>query len=171
MNNHRIRPLIAVLTASLACVGNLSAQNNAPLSGCDCPTVQLDDAYCASALVFEGVAISTDTVFSVGGAQQYPKNPIDHIAVLFRVDRSLKGLADKDAVISTSFKNDNCAFRFILGQPYLVFAHKNGDLMLTDRCTPTRSLDTVGRAFSDSLEYVRGGNHWEGHVPMSTPCQ
>lgn len=171
MKTDLIFPLMASLLAAFAVISPLHAQDRAPLSGCDCPTVQLDDAYCASAMVFEGVPISADTVFAVGNAQKYPKNPIDHIAVLFRVDRSLKGLADKGAVISTSFKDENCAFLFIMGQPYLVFAHKNGDLMLTDRCTPTRSLDTVGRAFSDSLEYVRSGNHWEGHVPMNTPCQ
>ena len=166
-----IRPLLVIFMAGLACVGNLSAQNNAPLSGCDCPTVRLDDAYCVSAIVFEGVPISTDTVFSVGGAQQYPKNPIDHIAVLFQVDRLLKGSTEENAVISTSYKNDDCAFRFVLGQHYLVFAHKDGALMTTDRCRPTRAMDTVSRAFSDSLEYVRSGNHWAGHVPLDTPCQ
>ena len=171
MKNIQIRTLMPTIMVVLTCAGNLSAQDRAPLSGCDCPTVQLDDAYCASAMVFEGVPLAADTVFAVGDPQKYPKNPIDHIAILFRVDRSLKGLADKNAVISTSFKDGNCAYLFIMGQPYLVFAQKNGDLMLTDRCTPTRSLDTVGRAFSDSLEFVRSGNHWEGHVPLSTPCQ
>lgn len=163
---------IAVICGAIGLLpAQLMAQDRAPLSGCDCPTVQLDDAYCVSTLVFEGLPVSTDTVFAVGDAQKYPKNPIDHIAVMFRVDRTLKGLADKSAVVSTSYKNDDCAFRFILGQPYLVFAHKDGDLMLTDRCTPTRAMDTVGRAFSDSLEFVRQGNHWEGHVPLATPCQ
>ncbi len=150
---------------------SLNAQDRAPLSGCDCPTVRLDDAYCASALVFEGIPISTDTVFTVGNEMEYPKKAIDHIAVLFKVDRSLKGLADESAVVSTSFLTDNCAFLFIPGQRYLVFAHRDGDLILTDRCTPTRAMDTVGRAFSDSLEYVRTGHQWPGHVPQDTPCQ
>ncbi|MBZ0207613.1 MAG: hypothetical protein K8H89_14925 [Flavobacteriales bacterium] len=166
-------------TAALAVLFNLGlfvpvtalAQDSAPLSGCDCPTVRLDDAYCASALVFEGVPISSDTVFSVGAQLRYPKNPIDHVSVLFRVNRSLKGQANTTTVISTSFKDDNCAFRFIMGQRYLVFAHKDGDLMLTDRCTPTRAMDTVGRSFSDSLEYVRSGHRWVDEMPIDKPCQ
>jgi len=147
------------------------AQEFTPLAGCDCPTVRLDDAYCAASLVFEGVPISTDTVFAVGDALKYPKNPIDHVAVLFKVDRALKGVAVENAVVSTSFLKDDCAFRFLIGQPYLVFAHKDGDLMLTDRCTPTRAMETVGRSFADSLEFVRSGHQWEGHMPLDNPCR
>lgn len=169
----KTRPLLLTATtlAAIAFAACLNAQDFVPLAGCDCPTVQLDDAYCSSSMVFEGVPLSTDTVFSTGDASKHPKNPIDHIAVLFRVDRALKGPTDKNAVISTSFVQDDCAFRFVLGQPYLVFAHKDGGLMTTDRCRPTRAMDTVSRAFSDSLEFVRSGNHWVGHVPLDTPCQ
>lgn len=146
------------------------AQDRTPLAGCDCPTVRLDDAYCASAFVFEGVPLSTDTVFAVDPTK-YPDNTIDHVAVLFKVDRTLKGVDAENAVVSTSFLKDDCAFRFILGQPYLVFAHKEGDLMLTDRCKPTRAMDTVSRSFADSLEFVRSGHRWVGKMPVDMPCQ
>ena len=149
----------------------LTAQDREPLAGCDCPTVRLDDAYCASALVFEGVPLSTDTVFAVGDKLKYPNNTIDHVAILFRVDRALKGVVVENTVVSTSFLRDDCAFRFILGQPYLVFAQKDGDMMVTDRCKPTRSMDMVGRSFADSLEYVRSGHQWVGHMPMDKPCE
>lgn len=147
------------------------AQDRTPLAGCDCPAVRLDDAWCAASLVFEGVPISSDTIFTVGNELPYPRNPIDHENVLFKVVRTLKGETGPEVIISTARGRDNCSYRFIFGTHYMVFASKDGDLMVTDQCTPTRPMDVIGQSFKDSLEFVRSGHQWEGHVPLNLPCQ
>ena len=148
-----------------------TAQNHTPLANCDCPTVRLDDAFCAASLIFEGVPISSDTVFAAATGTRYPKNPIAHVDVIFKVDRTLKGAATDSTVISSPFMANECTFRFIPGMPYLVFARKHEGLMVTDRCTPTRTMDTIGQGFTDSLEFVRSGHSWVGRLPMDKPCK
>lgn len=166
---------IAVITAfaaSLTPVGNATAQDHTPLAGCDCPTVTLNDAYGAAALVFEGVPVTSDTVFTVGDLQEYPEKPIDHVNILFRVNGGLKGTGTGgDIMVSTSFLKPHCAFRFIMGQSYLVFAQKQDGVLFTDRCMPTRAMDTVSRAFTDSLAADHKGQQRVEGVPPIPPGQ
>jgi len=169
-NRVRLLFLILVIAMFPSVQQGLLAQDNVLLLGCDCPLVRIDDAYCAATLVFEGIPLSTDTIFSVSNDLDPDVDPIDHVELLFDVQRWLKGTARKKVIISTSFERDECAFRFIIGKPYLVFASMEQELMVTDRCTPTRPMETLGRQFLDSLEYVRAGNRWEGHVPLDIPC-
>ena len=159
--------VITALTASLMPIGSATAQEHTPLAGCDCPTVTLNAAYGAAAVVFEGVPVSSDTVFTVGDQLKYPKRPIDHVNILFRVDNGLKGTGTGDIIVSTSFLLPHCAFRFIMGQSYLVFAQRKGGVLFTDRCMPTRAMDIVGRAFTDSLDAGRRGQQQvEGVSPV-----
>ena len=164
-----------VLTMAVAVLSNASnglfAQEDKLLLGCDCPLVRIDDAYCAATWVFEGIPLSADTIFSASNGLVPDEDPIGHVDILFDVQRWLKGTARKKVIVSTSFERDECAFRFILGKPYLVFANTEQELMVTDRCTPTRPMETIGLEFVDSLEYVRSGHQWEGHVPLDIPCK
>src|SRR5690606_5077202 len=159
-----------LITATLL-AGSATAQEHVPLAGCDCPTVRLDDAYCAASLVFEGVPLTTDTVMAAESGPRYPKNPIAHVAVRFAVERTLKGTAFEHAVILTPDGSNDCMFRFIPGTRYLVFARMDGQQLVTDRCTPTRAMDTVGQTFLDSLEFVRAGNRWEAGEVVEVPCE
>lgn len=170
MQNGRMCFMIILLAPLFMENGRLMAQDAEVLVGCDCPIVRIDDAFCAATWVFEGVPLSSDTTFSTGDQLEYPRNTIDHVDVLFDVSRWLKGVARKKVIVSTSFERDECAFRFILGQEYLVFAHQEEGLIVTDRCDPTRESESIGRSFADSLEYVRSGHQWEGHVPLTIPC-
>lgn len=149
------------------------AQGRTPLAGCDCPVVRLDDAYCVASLVFEGVPVFSDTAMTESTGTRYPKNPIAHVDVLFKVDRTLKGTANDSAVISSPFTANACTFRFTLGTHYLVFARMEEGLMVTDRCTPTRTMDAIGARFRDSLEFVRSGQRWVGGggSPLDIPCK
>lgn len=160
----------SLLLAAMLLSGPAMAQEHVPLAGCDCPTVRLDDAYCAASLVFEGTPRTTDTVMAAESGPRYPKNPIAHVAVRFTVERTLKGTASEHAVILTPDRSNNCMFRFIPGTRYLVFARTDGQQLVTDRCTPTRAMDTVGQAFLDSLEFVRAGNRWEAGEVVEMPC-
>lgn len=165
----RVVAFTMAFTALSFAPSTVHAQESNALLDCECPLVRIDDAYCAATWVFEGVPLSTDTIFSKGSGLP-EKDPIDHVDLLFRVERALKGSLAQQVIISTSFERDECAFRFILGTPYLVFARAEQELMVTDRCTPTRAMETIGRSFVDSLEYVRSGHQWEGHVPLNKPC-
>lgn len=168
-------PSLPLLAASLLTCGVLSstaiAQVHVPLAGCDCPTVRLDDAFCAASLVFEGVPLSADTVMASERGPRYPKNPFDHVAVRFQVSRILKGTADGQVVIATPDRANDCMFRFNAGSRYLVFARTDAQQLVTDRCTPTRAMHTVSRSFMDSLQFVRAGHRWEAGEVVEMPCE
>jgi hypothetical protein len=154
--DYRTRCVKGVMVSLLLlCRVHVSAQSFQPLAGCDCPTVSLTDAYRAADLVFEGTPLGADTVLNKGETGEYKKNSVDHVSTRFSVDRMWKGPGGGSAEVATFYKRDQCAYRFNPGMHYLVFAHSAGGMMVTDRCTPTRSMNTVGNAFRDSLELVR----------------
>jgi hypothetical protein len=138
---------------------------------CECPLLRLDDAFCHADLVFEGIPVAMDTAYVRGDMRNSSDNTIAHVAVRFQVQRVIKGNFPTMLVNVASVDRNACGFSFILGQRYLVFAtHENG-MVITDRCTPTRNMDTVTRGFADSLAYVMSGKQWEGRVPVDTPCR
>jgi hypothetical protein len=138
---------------------------------CDCPLVRLDDAYCYSDIVFEGVAVKGDTTYVQGGMEHSDADPTDRVLVRFKVERVLKGEFPTLVTVIASAKGEHCGYNFIGGQRYVVFASVEDGVMTTDRCTPTRPMDTVTRGFADSLAYVMSGKQWEGRVPMDKPCR
>lgn len=171
--SERIAPIATLVGLLGILVLFLMSMRSAPPqpAGCDCPTVRLDDALCYSDLVFEGTPVKMDTVFVRGGMKNSSDNTIDHVAVRFQVERVLKGSATMIVDVATASDHDACGFYFIPGQHYLVFSSQEDGMLKTDRCTPTRNLDTVTRGFTDSLSYVMSGHQWEGRVPLDTPCR
>ena len=149
----------------------LQAQSFQPLANCECPAVRLDDAYCFSELVFEGTPSTTDTVYARSATGKYMQNSIDHVNSHFRVTHTWKGPGGGMAEVATFHKLDECGYRFIIGDHYLVFAHSLDGMMVTDRCTPTRAMDTIGPSFRDSLTYVSNGHRWPGPGPEDSPCR
>ncbi|MFZ1332180.1 MAG: hypothetical protein WAR83_08325, partial [Flavobacteriales bacterium] len=145
-------------------------QTGSDLLGCDCAMQRLDDAYCNSVSVFRGIMLSADTTYAVTNLEPDEKDGIEHIAVSFHVMEQLKGLPIEDVIVNTAVDHEACAYRFIPGNAYLVFARKDGDRMVTDRCTPTRNVNVIGQEFLDSLEYVRAGNSWHAGVPLDKSC-
>lgn len=133
----------------------LSAQSFEPLANCDCPTVPLDEAYRHADLVFAGTPLTSDTVMNITEDGEYKKNSINYVKTTFSVDRMWKGNGRSTAYVATFYIRDQCAYRFNPGMHYVIFAHLAGSLMVTDRCTPTRSEDVVTPAFRDSLEQLR----------------
>jgi hypothetical protein len=161
-----IPPFLLLLLVALPAM----SQTDMPPEHCDCPTVRLDDAYCAADLVFEGVPFKTDTLMAPGGGT--PDAPVmGHVVVQFKAGRVLKGKTDGAVMILTTLGPEACTFRFLKGTSYLVFAHAENGTLRTDRCTPTRAMDDVRPAFQDSLEFVRSGQQWEGRVPLDKPCR
>ncbi len=146
------------------------AQLEPPLSGCDCPTVRVDDEWCAAALVFEGVPYAADTTFAHAAIPPDGRDVLRHVQVRFTVDRVLKGDAPKDVIIRTATHRDNCAYRFIMGQRYMVFAHTDDGALETDQCSHTRALDTISPEYRDSLRYVERGHRWVEGKPVQRPC-
>ncbi len=171
--SERIVPFATLVGLLGILVLPLMSMRSAPArpTACDCPTVQLDDAFCRSDLVFEGIPVKMDTVFVRGGMKNSSDNTMDHVAVRFQVERVLKGSATMIVDVATTLDHDACGFYFIPGQHYLVFTSQENGMLKTDRCTPTRNLDTVTRRFTDSLSYVMSGHQWEGRVPMDVPCR
>ncbi len=145
--------LVSLITLLLA--APLAAQSFQPLAGCDCPTVTVDEAYRHADLVFSGTPLTTDTVMNDAEDGEYKKNSIQYVKTKFRVERTWKGPGGSDVDIATFYIRDQCAYRFNTGMHYLIFAHLSGGMMVTDRCTPTRSLTDVTPAFRDSLEQLR----------------
>lgn len=151
------RGLLGLLPLLLA--APLFAQSFQPLASCDCPTVPVDEAYRRADLVFSGSPLSTDTVQNKTEDGEYRKNSIDYVKTTFHVERTWKGPGGDKADVATFYIRDQCAFRFNFGMHYLIFAHLAGGMMVTDRCTPTRSLTDVTPAFRDSLEQLRTTGH------------
>lgn len=149
--------LLALLPIFLA--SRMDAQSFQPLAGCDCPTVPLDEAYRRAGLVFSGTALRSDTVMNKKADGGHKKNSIHHVMTTFRVERTWKGPGSAETDVATFYVRDQCAFRFNPGMHYLIFANSANDMMVTDRCTPTRSLTDVTPAFRDSLEQLRIAGH------------
>lgn len=139
-------------------------------AGCDCPTVRLDDDFCASEAVFRGVALRSDTLWSLEATKRYDPDMMGRVATVFRVDRMMKGPDVKELTVLTGMRADDCAFHFVSGQGYLVFARREEDALVTQQCTHTRAVDTVTEGLLDSLEQVIAGWRWEGRVPVEKPC-
>ena len=148
----------------------VAAQELGVPSGCDCPTVRLDDDYCASSVVFEGRALRSDTLPALEATGRYGSKAQGRVRTRFQVQRVLKGGEAKELSIVTGTKADDCAFHFVTGQPYLVFARQDDDGLQTHQCTHTRALDTVTREFLDSLDQVVAGRGWDGGMPVKKPC-
>ena len=148
----------------------LSAQDLGSPAGCDCPTVRLDDDFCASSAVFQGVALRSDTMWSMEAPDRYDPNVGGRVSTVFHVERMLKGPQVKEVTVLTGMRADDCAFNFVTGQGYLVFARREGKVLNTHQCTHTRALDTVSESMLDSLSQVFAGKSWEGGVPVDSPC-
>ncbi len=146
------------------------AQTDMGPEQCDCPTVRVDDAYCAADLVFEGIPFKTDTLMPHElGTPDAPT--LGHVVIHFKTGPVLKGNVDGSVMILTTLGPEACTFRFLKGTNYLVFAHDEEGTLYTDRCSPTRAMDSISPSFLDSLEYVRSGKRWEGGVPLDIPCR
>lgn len=167
-------PLLSILLLAILATGlhgSVNAQQYPPLSGCDCPTARVDDEWCAAALVFEGTPYAVDTTFAQADMHPDGRDALRFVQVRFTVDRVLKGDAPKDVIIRTATHRDNCAYRFIMGQRYMVFAHTDDGALETDQCSHTRALDTISPEYRDSLRYVERGHRWVEGKPVQQPCQ
>jgi hypothetical protein len=172
-NAERFLPHITLIGIGSVLVLFFMSMRVAPprAADCDCAQVRLDDAFCNAELVFEGTPLRSDTVYVVGGMANSSDNTIDHVAVRFQVERLLKGMTTTTVVSVSSTDRDACGFNFIPGQRYLVFTTKENGMPVTDRCTPTRALDTVTAAFTDSLSYVMSGQQWADRTTPAQPCR
>lgn len=138
----------------------------------DCALVRLDNAVCRTDLVFEGTPTHIDTVYVQGGMQHSDGSTIDHVAVRFQQHRVLKGTSTTMVVeLHTSIGHDARGFHFLPGTRYLVFARMENGMLTTDRCTPTRSIDTVTRGFTDSLTFALSGQRWSERSTTDPPCR
>lgn len=169
----RILPFAFAIGVACMVLLVFMSMRSAPVESdpCDCPLVRLDDAYCYSDLVFEGTPLKADTLYVQGDMRNSADSPIDRILVRFKVERVLKGTFTTMVMDIASADGGNCGFNFIPGQRYVVFATEDNGNMVTDRCTPSRAMDTVTRGFADSLAYVVSGKQWEGRVPVDKPCR
>lgn len=150
--------------------GPLAAQGVELHRSCDCPTVRLDDAYCASSVVFEGTALLNDTIYADSDIKPVARDVIESIRTNFLVSKVIKGKLDKNAMVQSATRIDACGFHFRPGARYLVFASTDNGALRTDRCDATRPMDVITPAFRDSLAYVQAGNRWEGGTPVPVPC-
>ena len=146
---------ILLSLSTLLLAAPLAAQSFQPLASCQCPTVPVDEAYRRADLVFSGTPLTSDTVPNDAEDGEYRKNSIDYVKTKFRVERTWKGPGGGEADIATFYIRDQCAYRFNKGMHYIIFAHLAGGMMVTDRCTPTRSMTDATPAFRDSLEQLR----------------
>ena len=151
--------------------GAATAQDVKLHKGCDCPTIRLDDAYCASSVVFEGTALGNDTTYAQSGVKPVARDVIKHTSTRFQVTRSIKGESSETTTVHSAMDADDCGFHFIPGKHYLVFATFEDGALHTDRCDATRSMDGLTPVFRDSLSYVEAGHRWEGSVPLDGPCK
>ncbi|MBK9421889.1 MAG: hypothetical protein IPN44_12685 [Flavobacteriales bacterium] len=148
----------------------LHAQTPVTVPGCNCQTSGLGEAFCAAVQIFEGVVLAVDTSFTTRNEKGGPHRSKARIDVLFKVVRSWKGPSGT-AVVRTSNKSDGCGFHFALGGSYLVFANPRDNSMITDRCTPTRQLASVGDDLRESLAFIRDSYDWDGKEEVLRPCR
>jgi len=161
---------IALNMALFVGIANLSAQNVELHLGCDCPTVRLDDAYCASIAVFEAMALGDDTVYTKGGIEPLAHDVIRSIPTSFLVSKVIKGTVAKNVIVHSATNVDDCGYHFRSGERYLIFATRENGMLVTDRCDATRPLSALTPGFHDSLAFVLAGNRWGGRTPVLLPC-
>jgi hypothetical protein len=61
--------------------------------------------------------------------------------VKLRVERSWKGPSCTELKVETGRGDGDCGYPFEVGKSYLVYAHKDGEVLRTNICTRTRPMD------------------------------
>jgi hypothetical protein len=131
----KIRLLVAVVVLLLAGYASASA------CVCDLPLKRVSlkkavtKAKSEAAVVFSGQVIE-----------------LDDFTVKFKVERVWKGAPAEEIVINAGAgKADggeiivsDCAYRFKLGERYLVYAYSSGGQLQTYKCTRTADLESAG---------------------------
>jgi hypothetical protein len=172
-NAERFLPYVTLIGFGSVLVLFFMSMRVAPprAADCDCAPLRLDDAFCSAELVFEGTPLRSDTVYAMGGMANASDQGIDHVAVRFQVERLLKGHATTKVIRVASTGRSACGLAFRPGQRYLVFTRTEQGMPVTDRCTPSRALDTVTAAFTDSMSHVMSGQQWAGRAMPMQPCR
>jgi hypothetical protein len=136
-------------------------QPETPARECDCHAQRITDSWCRASAVFLGTVTGADTVYARAEIDRIQQDNFDHIAVGFTVDHVFKGENTAIMQVLTGVDGRNCGFSFRVGEPFLVFAYEQDGVLATDRCTSTRSANSIGRVFSDSLDYIIQGGTYE----------
>ena len=144
---------------------------------CDCPSYSVVDHWCRAAELFIGTVTAADTVFKRTEVDPIQRKSIDHITVGFLVEHQWKGDEAPMKNIHTATRNEatdvsHCGVNFRVGEKYLVFAQNKNGQLTSGQCSGTRTADTVGRQFSDSLDYLMNGGTYEiagVDVPQNCP--
>ncbi|WP_102029070.1 hypothetical protein [Salirhabdus sp. Marseille-P4669] len=74
------------------------------------------------------------------GSLTFPPD-IEQVAVQFEVEKSWKGLNQKEVVVYTASNSASCGFEFEVGREYLVYASEGEGNLQTSYCTRTAQLE------------------------------
>lgn len=103
------------------------------------------EAYWKTPIVFSGEVLSIEPFDNPAGKIYSP-----HRRVRFRVDRSWRGEAAAEAIVTTASSSGECGFEFQVGTQYLVFAHARDGKWITSICSATTPLAKA----TDAVKYL-----------------
>ncbi len=161
---------VASALSSLQTSAQVPGQPEIPPRECDCPLQRLPDSYCRASAIFLGTVTGVDTNYANADVGKWDRDIMDRITVGFEVDHTFKGPEKPMQNVLTAVDGRHCGYSFHMGSSFMVFAYDDGGQLVTDQCTPTREADTVGREFSDSLDYLVGGGTYEIGGEVQPPC-
>ncbi|MDQ3100858.1 MAG: hypothetical protein M3R08_05690 [Bacteroidota bacterium] len=144
-----------------ALYAQVPGQTNIPPRECDCPAMRVTDHWCRASVIFLGKVTAVDTTYAQTEIGKWNRDVIERISAGFIVEHTFKGSTNAMMNINTAMDDRHCGFSFRKGETFLVFAHEENNELVTDRCSGTREGDTVGREFSDSLDYLIEGGTYE----------
>lgn len=128
-------------------------------TGCSCGAQPLADAYRGADAVFTGqvTEITSEPLGSVTvGDQQYPRTLV---WAKFAIDERFKGVDSATVLVSPGEEGSTCSARLVVGERYLVFAHRSSDdkRLSTSNCDPTGTLQDQAAALVYCRRVARDG--------------
>lgn len=153
--------LLFLLILPFSVFAQVPGQTNIPPRECDCPAMRVTDHWCRASVIFLGKVTAVDTSYSQAAIGKWERDVTEQITAGFIVEHTFKGSTNAMMNINTAMDDRHCGFAFREGGTFLVFAHEENNVLVTDRCSGTREGDTVSREFSDSLDYLLSGGSYE----------
>ncbi|WP_172252584.1 hypothetical protein [Saccharibacillus deserti] len=128
--------LLAALLIVLAGIGGSLAVKPIPAYACTCAIIDTEEAAGYADTIFSGTAVDRreSPIGSDGG-----RSSADPVYYRFEVDTAWKGEAYEKMTLSTEMSSESCGADFKMGEKYLVFARKDGNMLTTGLCSGNQS--------------------------------
>ncbi|MCR2805542.1 hypothetical protein [Paenibacillus soyae] len=114
-------------------------------SACSCAmNPSVNEAKLNSDAVFKGTVTSRDQPL-----KWFQRSSADPVTWTFQVDEVWKGKVAPEIAVTSAESGASCGYEFQVGQPYVVYAYKNGDSLDVSLCSRTVPVSAAGQDLAE----------------------